>query len=92
MHLADTFPLLDQVVPDPALFGLTNVKDPGLSLGGVTPCANPNRYLFWDYVHPTETGQRLIADAAIPEPSALALLAADLTLLGLAAPHRAGPN
>jgi outer membrane lipase/esterase len=38
-----------------------------------TVCANPDRYLFWDDVHPTEHGHALIAGefyaTAIPEPS-----------------------
>jgi phospholipase/lecithinase/hemolysin len=89
LHLVDTFALVHQVVADPALFGLTNVKDPCLPPGSLTPCATPDQYLFWDDEgHPTETGQRLLADAALPEPSALALLAAGLGIFGLIASRR----
>jgi phospholipase/lecithinase/hemolysin len=90
LHLVDTFALLDQAVADPAAFGLTDVTDPCLPPGSVIPCADPDRYLFWDDVHPTETGQRLIADAAapVPEPSAIAILASSLGLLTLITPSR----
>jgi phospholipase/lecithinase/hemolysin len=90
LHLVDAFALVDQAVADPALFGLTNVKDPCLPPGSLTPCANPDQYLFWDDDHPTETGHRVLAAAALPEPSALALLAAGLALLALVAPRRLG--
>jgi phospholipase/lecithinase/hemolysin len=85
LHLVDTFALVDHAVAHPALFGLTNVEEPCLPTGSLTPCANPNQYLFWDDLHPTETGQRLIAAAAaVPEPSALALLAAGLVIFASA--------
>jgi phospholipase/lecithinase/hemolysin len=88
LRLVDTFALVNQAVADPAFFGLTNVTDPCLPLGASTPCANPNQYLFWDDFHPTETGHLLLADAALPEPGALALLATGLGLLALIALHR----
>ncbi|MDP3931143.1 MAG: SGNH/GDSL hydrolase family protein [Methylococcaceae bacterium] len=43
-----------------------------------TACENPDRYLFWDDVHPTERGHALIAGefyaTAIPEPSIITLM------------------
>jgi phospholipase/lecithinase/hemolysin len=88
IRLVDTFALVNQAVADPASFGLTNVTDPCLPPGTSTPCATPNQYLFWDDFHPTETGHLLLADAALPEPSALALIATGLGLLGLIALNR----
>jgi phospholipase/lecithinase/hemolysin len=88
LHLVDAFALVDQAVADPALFGLTNVTDPCLPPNSLTPCGTPNQYLFWDDDHPTETGHSVLAAAALPEPSALALLAAGLGFLGLIAPRR----
>ena len=95
LHLIDTFALTDQAVADPARFGLTDVRDPCLPPGTLTPCATPNQYLFWDDVHPTETGQRVIAniaDAALPEPSALALLVAALGFFGLITSRRSAAS
>jgi outer membrane lipase/esterase len=77
IHFLDLFDLLDQVVGNPAQFGMTNV---------LTACAadpscisDPTGTFFWDGIHPTTAGATLIADAAlkaIPEPSLFALLVA----------------
>jgi phospholipase/lecithinase/hemolysin len=85
----DTFTLLDQAIVDRP-DGLTNVTDAcytGNYFGvGGTVCANPNQYLFWDQLHPTEIGQQLIAQAAfdtVPEPATVATLATGLAGLAM---------
>ena len=59
-------------VADPAAYGLTNVTSPvwtgnytsaSGTLAATTPAAQ-DQYLFWDQLHPTETGHQAIADAA----------------------------
>ena len=88
LHLIDTYALVDEAVADPALFGLTNVTSPCLPPGSTTPCATPDQYLFWDDLHPTETGHLVLAAVAladvglVPEPSGLGLLAGWLALFG----------
>ncbi len=86
----DTFSLLDSAIATPAAYGLKNVINPcytGPYTGvGGTVCATPNSYLFWDQLHPTATGQAIIATAAfdtVPEPAAIAILASGLA--GMAA-------
>jgi phospholipase/lecithinase/hemolysin len=79
----DTFNLLENVAANGSAYGFTNTTAPCLS--GVTVCADPNQYLFWDGEHPTEAGQLLLArqfESAVPEPGtallgfgALAILA-----------------
>jgi phospholipase/lecithinase/hemolysin len=58
--------LFATVVAAPDEVGLTNAQDACLTFGvvGGAICATPNRYLFWDGIHPTETGHDIIADAA----------------------------
>lgn len=55
----DWYSALNVILSKPSAFGLTDVTDP--CFNGTTVCANPNSYLFWDGVHPTEAGQRLLA-------------------------------
>ena len=72
-HVVDAYQLIDNAVADPAAYGLTNVTAPvwsgsytSSSSGtlAATGAAAQDQYLFWDHVHPTETGHQLIADAA----------------------------
>lgn len=81
----DTFALLEQVVAMPGAFGFTNVTDPCLVDG--TICADPDRYLFWDGLHPTSANGAMLARAAlaargeempVPEPQSLTLLVVGL--------------
>jgi len=57
-----------QVEAQPAAFGITDALDSCLTFGviGHAICSTPNRHLFWDGIHPTAAGHRLIADAVLP--------------------------
>jgi phospholipase/lecithinase/hemolysin len=70
----DTFALLEDIVANPAAFGLTNVTDPCLDgnefIGGI-PCAAPAEHLFWDSMHATAVGHAILADAALAVIAAL---------------------
>ncbi|MEO0535427.1 MAG: SGNH/GDSL hydrolase family protein [Cyanobacteria bacterium P01_A01_bin.123] len=87
----DVNALFLDILADPAAFGLTNVTDsclinfqPGVQFEGV--CDNPDEFLFWDDVHPTEAAYRLVSDfaltalndngppASVPEPISVAAL------------------
>jgi len=72
----DTFGFMHQVVANPGAYGFTDVTDP--CLVGLTPCSNPNQYLFWDDLHPTTAADALLAGqfekAVTPEPSTLLML------------------
>jgi outer membrane lipase/esterase len=73
--------LLQLVQENPLAYGFDNVTDACFDRSTSTPtlCQNPDRYLFWDSVHPTARGHALIAGAfyasAIPEPPVIALIA-----------------
>jgi outer membrane lipase/esterase len=57
----DTFELLTQTALEhPEL----NVTDPCIDVFSGTVCKKPKKYLFWDGVHPTRTGHKLIAEEA----------------------------
>ena len=84
----DVFPLLGQVQADPASYGFANATAgcytgdtfgaPPLPVPAPTVCTNPNSYLFWDMVHPTQAGHAIFASIVVPEPASLALLAMGL--------------
>jgi outer membrane lipase/esterase len=60
--LMDLYKISDPLAANPARFGLTNVTQS--CFNGVTVCSNPDGYLYWDGVHPTAAGHRLIAQLA----------------------------
>ncbi|MEY3288404.1 MAG: hypothetical protein RLZZ419_646 [Pseudomonadota bacterium] len=70
--------LLQLVQANPLAYGIDNATDACVNISASTVCQNPDRYLFWDSVHPTEHGHALIAGefyaSAVPEPSAMALM------------------
>lgn len=57
--------LVDAIVADPAAFELTDVVDPCLRFGVVqnAVCEEPGEFLFWDGIHPTVAGHRIVAKA-----------------------------
>jgi outer membrane lipase/esterase len=57
----DTFALLDAVIANPVAYGFTNVTDP--CFNGVSFCANPGQYLFWDILHPTAAAHQILGNA-----------------------------
>jgi phospholipase/lecithinase/hemolysin len=71
--------LVNELRADPGRFGLTNITeactntnlyDPNTPITSLDPskltiCDRPNQYLFWDSVHPTGAGHRIIADRAL---------------------------
>jgi len=57
----DTFGLLTQVQAEhPEL----NVTDPCIDVFSGSVCKHAKKYLFWDGIHPTRTGHKLIAEEA----------------------------
>ena len=80
----DTFTLLQNIVSAPASFGLSNATDPCLQIGGAGVCADPDAFMFWDGIHPTAAGHRIIgaaAIAAVPIPGTALLLVLGLALI-----------
>jgi len=75
----DTFGFMHQVVANPGAYGFTDVTHS--CLVGLTPCSNPNQYLFWDDLHPTTAANAILAAQfanAVPEPSTFLMLGTGL--------------
>lgn len=60
--LMDLYKIGTTLASNPGAFGLTNARD--ACFNGVTVCATPGTYLYWDSVHPTAAGHQLLARLA----------------------------
>lgn len=62
--LVDLAKISDTLAANPSAFGLSNVTDACFNETTLAVCANPDSYLYWDSVHPTAAGHRLLAQLA----------------------------
>jgi phospholipase/lecithinase/hemolysin len=62
----NVFGILREVVAQPANFGLTNVTATCIRLNVIANafCERPGQFLFWDGIHPTVAGHRILAKRA----------------------------
>jgi phospholipase/lecithinase/hemolysin len=80
----DTLSALNALVSNPSAYGLTNVT--ASCFNGTSVCADPDKYLFWDTVHPTAHVHDILGTefaAAVPEPTTWYLLALGLLMIGV---------
>lgn len=59
----DVYSLYQQAIAQPTTFGLTNVTQSCLT--GSQSCRQPEQFLFWDGIHPTTAGHKILAERAI---------------------------
>jgi outer membrane lipase/esterase len=73
----DVFRTLNEIVAAPAAFGLTDVTEPCIVLNTRAHafCSTPNKFLFWDGIHPTFAGHRILAERANAALGAASVLA-----------------
>ncbi|WP_407894633.1 SGNH/GDSL hydrolase family protein [Scytonema sp. NUACC26] len=61
--ILDVYSLYQEATKHPTRFGLTNVMN--ACSNNLAICDNPNKYLFWDGIHPTTLAHQVIAEAAL---------------------------
>jgi len=59
----DANSLYREAITEPAKFGFTNVTN--ACLNNLAVCDNPDKFLFWDGIHPTTAAHRILAEAAL---------------------------
>jgi phospholipase/lecithinase/hemolysin len=68
LYLPDTFQFFEDVLDDPAAYGLINPQVNGFSIDAITHLGNPSltgpgaNYVFWDYIHPTAKFQTKLSN------------------------------
>ena len=67
VRTVDIFALFNDVVAEPQLYGFEIVGQSCIKPGivGKAVCFKPDTYLFWDGIHPTRAGHKVIADTAL---------------------------
>jgi len=63
LTLLDVNTLFNQAIAKPGRFGFTNVTAPCLDSSVV--CETPNKFLFWDSLHPTTAAHRALGTLAL---------------------------
>jgi len=65
----DVFAALEDVVAHPHAYRLRNVTEscitPEVIFGAI--CRRPEKYLFWDFLHPTKRGHQLLSEEALAQ-------------------------
>ncbi|HLO88362.1 MAG TPA: SGNH/GDSL hydrolase family protein [Nostocaceae cyanobacterium] len=82
ISVLDIYSLVNRAFVSPNDFGYTNVTDSCFNSTIPSICSQPNKYLFWDGVHPTTYTHQVVAGAAlaaVPESNGV------LGIFGLAA-------
>lgn len=63
--ILDVYNLLHQIASEPGEFGLTDVSTPCIQPNEPPfRCAHPDRFLFWDGIHPTRAAHGILARKA----------------------------
>jgi outer membrane lipase/esterase len=68
IYLADVGKLSNEIVANPASFGMTNVTAPCypfFSVPGAPVCSTPGSYMFWDELHPSAATHSYFAQRAV---------------------------
>lgn len=66
----DVFAIVDEIIASPKAFGFNNVEDSCIQFFPPPMpdedqiCDRPNKYLFWDFIHPTKRAHQVLSHRA----------------------------
>lgn len=62
----DFFGIVNDISTSPGIYGINNTEDSCINFAVIVDqvCDRPNKYLFWDAIHPTKKVHRIIGDQA----------------------------
>jgi len=63
----DIAEIFGEILDDPLSFGFVNSTDPALNQETLELVENPNRYVFWDNVHPTEAVTDILLEEVLDD-------------------------
>jgi cholinesterase len=92
--LSNWGPFYDDILKNPAEFGITNTTDPCFNFATRTACSDPDKHFYYIIVHPSDVAHHIVGNdlftevlalpSPVPEPATWAMMLLGFVGLGFA--------